>query len=113
MPEYSFQDVKTGEVVDLYMPASEAVEIGKVIRRGGRRLRRLAAYGAPMAEPDWAHVDFQHRRWTPGAPRYDEKGRPVLLNKREILNFEARMRENDAKEGIRRDDRYDLGQFRP
>ena len=38
---YEYKDLETGEVLELYQPASESVPIGEVIEKDGRRLERL------------------------------------------------------------------------
>lgn len=110
MPEYVFEDVKTGVRVDVFMDASECVEIGKTIRHEGRRLRRLPSVGASMVEPNWGHVAYQFDEEDAKlAPRSDPAtGCPVLLNKREIETFRRKIEDRDKKEGFK----YDYGRFK-
>lgn len=111
MPRYVFEDVKTCEVVELDMPMSESVPIGEVRKIGKRRLRRLCE-SAPEAlvEPDWAHKSYQlgdeQIKYAPHVVVEDGERYAAFRNKREILNFEARLAEHGITE------RYDFGHFR-
>lgn len=107
MPDYDFEDVETRQVVELTMLASEAVPIGEVIERDGRRLRRLPSCSHGMVEPEWAHKCFtmSDAEALKYAPRVDENGFGVFRNKQEILNAQARM----AADG--KTLTYDFGKF--
>jgi len=112
---YEFEDVKTGERVEVWMSADDCVPIGDTRKIEGRELRRLAAYGPGMVEPDWAHTTYQFheddcRKYGPkdrlGRPRaLDEAGGMRLNNRREINEMRDRM----AADG--RSDGYSFGQF--
>lgn len=116
MPAYDFEDTKTGERVELWMSADEAVEIGKTVRRGGRRLRRLASGAQGMVEPGWNHVTHQFTdedcaKYGPkdrlGRPRaLTEHGGLPLTGRKEIAEMQARMAADGRTMG------YDFGQFR-
>ena len=117
MPDYVFEDTRTKERVELFMDADACVPIGKVIRRDGRRLRRLASYGAAMAEPDWRHVAYQmDDEDAKVAKKIDIKidpdsGCPMPSTKRQILELEAAIQDHSAKNNERSSFRYDFGQF--
>lgn len=93
MPEYPFEDVKTGELVDVNMSADACVPIGKTIRRAGRSLRRLASNACPAVEPNWAHTCFSmsDEDAKKYAPRVDANGFGVFDTRRQIENAQAKM----------------------
>jgi hypothetical protein len=88
MPEYEFEDVETGEAVDLFFHMREAPEIGSVVTVAGQRLRRV-----PSREKIQAHVErtefkcYSQPPWTPGADHYDEMGHPCFDKKRDAIEF--------------------------
>lgn len=116
MPDYLFQDTKTGEVVERSMSANDCVPIGEVMREGRRRLRRLASLGAASVEPNWSHIS--HQFTDEDCAKYgpkDRLGRPraltatgglPLTSKREINEMQARMAADGRSMG------YDYGRFR-
>lgn len=107
MPVYLFLNESDGKIEEVFQPMSECVPIGETREIDGKKLRRLPSYGAAMVEPDYAHMSWQFEPDLPYAPRVDPVTRqPILLNKKEILNFEAKHRE--ATEGLQ-DFRYDFG----
>ena len=83
---YTFEDVDTGEVLALEMPMGEAVAWGKVIRRGGKKLKRLPDTGAGVLV-DHGSMSVQVPKNHPDAPRVDSKGFPQFNNKRERDEF--------------------------
>lgn len=51
MPTYVFQDQETGAVVEMAMPLSNAPRYGQVIRRDGRRLKRVVEQTLNIVSP--------------------------------------------------------------
>lgn len=90
MPTYEFED-EAGVRVDLYLAMSEAPGYGEWRDFGGRRLRRMVESShVPPFVPDFECVVRSQARWDPAAPRYDERGHAVILNKREHENYKAK-----------------------
>lgn len=91
MPTYDFEDVKTGEPVELVMQMSEAPKWGEVIKHGKRRLRRV------VNPPPEGHAqrDIYFKCWQVSGPEYGrgaryydpEDGCPVFTSKREVKDF--------------------------
>lgn len=96
MPVYTYEDLDTGEVLELYHPMSEAIPQGDETVRDGRRLRHLVerTHPAPFAEVNF--VDFQARQWDPTAPRHvnrpghHEHGFPLFLSRQELREHAAK-----------------------
>jgi len=93
---YEFEDVETGEYVELDIHPLEVAPLGAVMRHGDRTLCRVPSIpmGA-MVRRDVAHVSHQLSRIWRGdgpdpAPRRDSKGRPVFHNRRETAEFAAK-----------------------
>ncbi len=90
---YQFKDVETGEPVDVDMPMAKAVDIGAIIRRKGRKLKRLAPN---LTTPVIAGDFYTNYQCTPGtsessgAKNYDEKGRPKFTSRREAREWAKR-----------------------
>lgn len=89
---YCFVDESTGETVDLKFPCGKAPRIGKVIRRNGRRLRRIfSGYlaVAQIAKSVWGWP-FRSESLPRGCcpESQDAKGRPIIksqAHEREVL----------------------------
>jgi len=90
MPTYDFEDVKTGESVELVMAMSDAPRWGDVITHEGRELRRV------VNPPPQSRVerDINFKCWqvsgeeARGARYYDpEDGCPVFTSKKEVREF--------------------------
>ena len=96
---YQFKDVETGEPVDINMPMAKAVDIGAIITRRGRKLKRLPPkLQEPTVEGD-RFINYQVAVGTDqasGADYYDKKGRPMFKSKRRAANWAA----NKTGEGI-------------
>ena len=90
---YQFQDVETGEPVDVDMPMADSVEIGAVIRRAGRKLKRLPPQlSEPTVEGD-RFINYQvaiGSDQASGADYYDKKGRPMFKSARRARNWAAK-----------------------
>lgn len=89
---YVFVDESTGEPVDLNFPLGKAPKIGKVIRRNGRRLRRIVC--CHLAVDQIARVTWKYPFRSESLPRgccpesQDAKGRPIIksqAHEREVL----------------------------
>jgi len=76
---YEFLDTDTGEHVEAEFPHEKAPKIGSIVRRNGRRLKRLPPnLGMPVVEGDMFR-NYQVRRGSTqatGADGYDKKNRP-------------------------------------
>lgn len=114
MPHYLLIDDATGTVEEVFDrmsgPIAEA-RFGDLIEVEGRTLRK--ALPSPMidVEKDWAHVAYQIDPDDPDLPphRDPRTGCAVFLNKREILDFEAKQ---DARPPTHQRMRYDFGRHR-
>lgn len=83
---YEFEDVETGELVEVEMHPDKAVPFGETIRWGGRKLKRLVH--APAIKMGYSGGStVQVPRFHPDAPRHDAKGNPVFANARERSEF--------------------------
>ncbi len=90
---YPFQDVETGELVDILMESSKAVAPGRVIRRKGRKLRRLISNIQPPKIEGDRFINYQVACGTEeatGADYYDKRGRPVHTSRRRAANWAAK-----------------------
>lgn len=104
MPEYPFQDIVTGELVDLKFDMAKVPPIGSTIEHAGRTLRRLVA-NVRVSGTDttreferYPYVSHSLPRWTrpknePVGRRteFDNHGRPLIRSKRHEAEFAARM----------------------
>ena len=89
---YVFQDEQIGELVDLDFPSGKAPKIGKIIKRDGRRLRRIASCYLAVAQISrgvwgWPFRSESVRRGC-CPERQDAKGRPIIksqAHEREVL----------------------------
>ena len=86
MVYYDFEDVETGEHVELDMPMSEAVDFGAVIERDGRKLRRLFdASGARFSTgPNYPFKVYSQHPDTDGALHHDKDGAIVITSSDDI-----------------------------
>lgn len=85
MPHYDFEDVATGEAVELFFSMSDAPRVGEVVRRDGRRLRRVWSVNNPvLARREVSFKAWSLDPWTPGFDRYDTDGQPLVSGKREL-----------------------------
>ena len=89
---YVFQDVESGETLDLDFPLGKAPKIGKVIKRDGRRLRRIASCYLAVAQISRGVWGWPFR--SESLPRgccpesQDVKGRAIIksqAHEREVL----------------------------
>jgi hypothetical protein len=98
---YEFVDTETGERVELEYPAKAAPGLDSIVHRDGRTLRRvlsMPAIGVLGAKPFKPHAANSLDPWLPSAPRHDDQGRPVFLNRSE--RDEAIKRENARREKV-------------
>ena len=99
MPEYPYEDVETGETVDLFRTMAEADSIGAVIEHEGRKLRRLASQGVGTIDAGFhPFTSISQARHDPDAPRHDAQGRPQFQSKREVQDFLAKKNARGGKE---------------
>lgn len=98
MPMYEFQSAD-GQLHERHYEMGKAPKIGKWIKAGGVRMRRLAPVTTDNSMRgikclDVAHeaVGMPNRRHgiDPAVPRYSKDGFPVFLNMREIREFQAK-----------------------
>lgn len=88
---YVFRDEITGAKVDLDFPSASAPKIGKVIRRNGRRLRRIVS--CRLAVDQIARVAGKYPFRSESLPRgccpdsQDAKGRPIIRSQRHEREF--------------------------
>ncbi|MDE0913889.1 MAG: hypothetical protein OSB57_01775 [Planctomycetota bacterium] len=90
MPEYTFEDVETGERVELFFTGDDPArpKFGEERVIAGRKLRRLVEGGVTVAvEPDLHFTAQQFEDWVPGAPRYDSVGRAQFASRKEVKDF--------------------------
>lgn len=84
---YPFEDVATGEYVEIAYPIGKAPGIGKTAKRRGRVLRRLMSRPQVMVERDVRVVSHALPRWHPAAPDHDDYGRARFASRAEIREF--------------------------
>lgn len=95
MPLYSFEEVKTGRKVEVFMHMSEAVPIGDEVTLAGNKLRRLPETSQHRAaKRNICFEDVQMAPWHPHASRYSEDGQAQFDSKKEVLEFTARCRDH-------------------
>lgn len=96
MPIYEFEEVDTGERVELLMSVDDAVEPGAVVTIDGRRVRRLVVDFEGYV--DNGGISTAVPKWDPLAPRHDKQGVPQFANKAEakeyVRKFNARIADN-------------------
>lgn len=86
MPVYDFEDVETGEHVEVLMSSKRAPAMGSVTVVGGRRLRRLVVCPSGV-KVDTSFTSVQPARWHPDAPHHDHQGRAIFPNKQAAREF--------------------------
>jgi hypothetical protein len=94
MPLYEYIDESNDEVVEIYLHADEADDIGAIRNENGRRLRRI--FSQVSTKIDNGFVSRQVHRWHPDVKHHTKEGWAAFNNKREAREFIAR---NNAKEG--------------
>lgn len=93
---YPFEDVETGERVELSMPMADAPSIGAVIEhpdRPGRRLRRVLADHVVGVRGFKPFRSYALPRHLPGV-KHDAKGRAIFENRKQ---FVERMAQDDLR----------------
>lgn len=88
MPEYSFEDLDTGEVVGVFYKMGKAPAFGRKVTLRGRKLKRIIDVPqVPIVRGFEAHVSRVLRSGfdkttgepnTKGADSYTSEGRPVI-----------------------------------
>lgn len=97
MPEYDFIDIKTEKPLTIFMGMAEAVSVGDTVEHEGRRVRRVfSTVHLPGIAVERGGGSKQVRKWHPDAPRYDKKGFPVFLNRREAREFSKKNNDRGA-----------------
>lgn len=83
---------RAGDVVEIDRPMSEAPSFGEEIELAGGIVAKRVVSASFHRSPEWdcRHAAHSLQKWHPGAPHYDEKGRPAFTSKREIREFKAR-----------------------
>jgi hypothetical protein len=86
MPVYEFEDARTGEPVEAFLPFAEAPEFGEVVSIEGRLLKRVVS--APQAPiVDHGFVSRQPARWHPDAPAHTPDGWCSFKSDKEAKDF--------------------------
>ena len=91
---YVFQDEQSGETVDLDFHSGKAPKIGKIIKRDGRRLRRIVCCRLAVDQIDRVASKYPFR--SESLPRgccpesQDAKGRPIIKSQAHERNVLAR-----------------------
>ncbi len=78
---YAYEDVKTGEVVELNKSMRDFDSLGTIIQHEGRQLRRILsnpAVNIPVADERRSRLSLE--KGTPGFEHYDNRGFPVASN---------------------------------
>lgn len=112
MPTYLCAD-ETGRITEEFALSSEPLanaHFGDIVQVGDRHLTKLPTFPGMLVEPDWAHVAYQLEEDDPDLPhRCPRTNAGMFLNKREILDYEAK---RAARPDRHNDMRYDFGSFR-
>ncbi len=93
MALYQFRDEKTGEDVELDFPMDKAPEIGSIIRRGGRKLKRLVSR---MSQPKVMGDVFRNFQVDPNSPAgrdcdgKDDRGHPYWTSRKRANEWARR-----------------------
>lgn len=77
---YEYQDIQTGEVVEIIKSASKCDPLGKVITHNSRKVRRILSSNPVIGVMDEQRVRHNLPKWLPGAPAYNKKGYPIISN---------------------------------
>lgn len=89
MPSYSFQDLESGEVVDLAMSSKTVPSIDGVINRGGRRLKRLISrISVPKEFKEYASKNLCKSTVVTLGLGQDQRGTPVVRTRDEERRVE-------------------------
>jgi len=99
---YTFADVETGEKQLLEYSMLKVPDIGAVVQRKGRKLRRQVegSQGVATQKPVIAgdfYTDYQsapNTIETAGAKHYDEHGRPKFTSRQEARDYASRKSDN-------------------
>jgi hypothetical protein len=95
MPLYDFEDLTTGERVEMPFPMRDAPSIGAVIDHEGRQLKRLASPHVAMADKGFTpFISEQMAENTPGFKKTPD-GRCIVESKKQLDNHIAR--HNDSR----------------
>jgi hypothetical protein len=103
---YQFQDIETGEELDLDFPMERAPEIGSLVRYKGRRLKRLVSRMSQPKVMENRFINYQVQTGTEqatGAEAYDSKGRPMFSSRHRAAEW-ARQKTGDGVVPITLDD---------
>jgi hypothetical protein len=78
---YEYEDIQTGEVVEISKPDAQRDPVGRVITHNGRKVRRILSTGAQTILPvkDEPRPRNNLPRFMPGC-ECDKRGRPVITN---------------------------------
>lgn len=84
MPLYEFEDVETGERVEVFAQMADATPIGEEREIYGRRMRRVLSdlQFAPRQTVSFKSISLPDN-W-PHARHHDSEGRPYFTNKHEV-----------------------------
>lgn len=116
MPTYLFLDESTNtvhEVVDTMTSPAAETHFGEYLEIDGKQMRRLPTYPGIDVEKDWAHIAYTLDPADPDVPRVVEHNgtrQVLMLNKREIFDYEAKKRDDPNYQHMRL--RYDCGSHR-
>jgi len=94
MPLYVFQDLESGETIELPFAMKTAPRIGEDYLHNGRMYRRIVApsqvsAGVARATHGYPYASRSLPPGTPGA-KHDAKGRPIITSRRHEREFAAR-----------------------
>ena len=94
MPIYPFEN-QAGETLDIVCSMNEVEKypVGEWVDLEGLKLRRQFSKPQTKAPSTQAEMEvhcLQMPRWMPEAPRWDSRGRAVLLSKKEKEEFAAK-----------------------
>ena len=91
MPMYEFEDLATGESVELFFEMQAVPSIGDEITHDGRRLRRVFSRSVTATAKEFTPFRaVSQAHFHPDAPRHDKDGVPVFHSQREVNDFTAR-----------------------
>lgn len=91
---YEFEDVETGRVVELSMSMHDAVKIGAVIERDGRKLRRLPSMVAASVAPNLHFTSHQLPKNWKHAKQHNPDGTCRFGSHAEVREAMARAKDN-------------------
>lgn len=93
MPLYEYIDDSNDEIVEIFLHADEADDIGAIRTHEGRKLRRILSTIA--AKVDNGFVSRQVHRWHPDAKHHTKEGWAAFNNRNEAREFIARNNSRD------------------